>query len=139
MTEHCPACGVVIKDKKSRSKRSHDHFFARVVECWETMPDDLKERFPNAEYLRKWALVKSGYCNQTTFVLESKDDTKNVITLVRTLDPFSIIIVRDNIVTVYTAKSQSLKDMGAKDFQESKDAIFRVIGELLGTDVSEAA
>src|SRR5262245_58616218 len=119
MTEPCPSCGA-----KSRCKRSHDHFFARVEAYWETLREDMKERFPNATCLRKWALVKSGYCDETTFVLESKDDLKAVIQLVRRLDPYAVITIRDNIVSVYTAKSQSLKDMGAEDFQKSKDEVF---------------
>lgn len=99
----------------------------------------MKERFPNPTALRKWALTKTEFCDLTTFVLESKDDLPAVIQLVRRLDPYAVIVPRENIISVYTAKSQSKKDMGAKDFQESKDAVFRVISELLGTDVSEAA
>jgi hypothetical protein len=134
VTEPCPTCGA-----KARSEKSHDHFFARVADCWETLPDNLKERFPNAEHLRKWALVKSGYCNEITFVMDYPDSLPSVVRLVRHLDPYAVIVPRSDVVSVYTAKSQSKKDMGAKDFQESKDAVFRVISELLGTDVSEAA
>ena len=139
MTEHCPACGVVLKDKKARSRKSHDHFFARVAECWDTMPDETKERFPSAEHLRKWCLVKSGYCAVRHFVMGSEKDAKTLARAVRYSDSYAVVVVTIDMVSVYTAKSQSVPAMGAKDFQESKDAVFRVISELLGTDVSEAA
>ena len=57
-----------------------------------------------------------------------------VAAFVRPLDDFAVVETDGLVVTVYTAKSQSMRAMGKKTFQESKDAVLRVIAELIGTD-----
>ena len=48
-----------------RSKASHDHFFAIINEAWKNLPEDMGDDFPSPEHLRKWALIKSGFCSET--------------------------------------------------------------------------
>ena len=45
--------------------------------------------------------------------------------------------VREAVVTVYTAKSQSLRAMGKADFQASKDAVLGIVSEMVGTTPAE--
>lgn len=138
--EHCPACGVILSDKKGqRSHRSHGHFFARVNEAWETMPDRYKERFPSADHLRKWALIKSGFCDIELYAFDTPEDAVMASAALKKADSYALVRVEGDEVRFFTAHSQAMPAMSKEDFQKSKDMVFDVISQLLGADVSQAA
>lgn len=124
---------------EERSMRSHGHYFARVKEYHDSLPDHLAERFPTPEHLRKWALVQAGYANRAEIVCRSHAEAARTIATIKALDEYAVAIARDNILVVLTAQSQSTKAMGAKMFQESKDKVFGVLDDLLGLKEREAA
>lgn len=124
---------------EERSQRSHGHYFARVKEYHDSLPDHLAERFPTPEHLRKWALVQAGYANRAEIVCRSHAEAARTIATIKALDEYAVAIARDNTLVVLTAQSQSTKAMGAKVFQESKDKVFAVLDDLLGTREREAA
>lgn len=123
--------------QEARSAASHSHFFASLTEAWRNLPEDQAERFPSAEHLRKWALVRAGYSNSTTAVLESAAEARRFISLAKSLDEFCVVTVRDKVATVYTAKSQSMRAMGAKEFQASKSAVLDIAWQLCGVAPGE--
>ena len=119
--------------QEGRSSRSHKHYFAMIHEAWMNLPQHLAERFPSPDHLRKWALVRSGYCDQKFVPLSTEEEARHVAQVMRDLNDFAVIVVSIDLITVYTAKSQSLKAMGKADFQASKDAVLNVISEMIGT------
>ena len=123
--------------QEPRSQASHAQYFALITEAWQTLPEDLASDFPSSEHLRKWALIKAGHCDMRTLVCSSKAEAQRTAAFVRPLDPFAIVTVRDAVVTVYTAHSQSFRAMGKAAFQKSKDDVLRIIGELIGADPSQ--
>lgn len=50
------------------------------------------------------------------------------------LDDYAVITVREAVVRVYTAQSQSMKAMGAKTFQDSKTKVLDALDDLLGVE-----
>lgn len=126
---------VLMERREERSGASHRHYFASINEAWQSLPDDMLERFPNSEALRKYALIKAGYCDASTLVAASKAEAHRLAAFIRPMDEFAIVTVSGATVTRYTAKSQSMRAMGKADFSASKDAVLRVISELIGTDV----
>lgn len=123
--------------QEERSAATHAHYFACINNAWQTLPDDIGSDFPSSEHLRKWALIKAGYCDQSRTVCESAGEARQLAALVRKLDGYAVITVMDRVVAVYTAHSQSLRAMGKKAFAESKEAVFRVIAELLDADPAQ--
>ncbi|MCG8446506.1 MAG: hypothetical protein MI753_12415 [Hyphomicrobiales bacterium] len=119
---------------QDRSKRSHDHFFASVADAWANLPED-EDRFPTAEHLRKWALIKAGYADERTIVCGSKAEAQRVAAFVKPIDPYAVVLVNGPVVKFYTAQSQSMRAMGKTVFQDSKEAVFRILDELLGVQV----
>lgn len=130
-----------IAEHHDRSKKSHDHFFASVDNAWENLPDELLEEYPSAEHLRKKALIKCGYAMHDDHVCASKQEARKLRLFIRKRDEleYSIIECRENIVRIYTAKSQSVKAMGAKEFQESKQKVLDWLDDLLGVERGETA
>ena len=120
-----------------RSAKSHRHFFAAVHQAWLNLPEHLVDEFPSSEHLRKYALIKSGFCTMTYLAFKTNADAINACALMSKMDSYSIIEVSGGVVTVRQAASQSIPAMGRKLFQESKTEVFRVLSELIGAPVSE--
>lgn len=116
-----------------RSMQSHNHYFACIAEAWQNLPEEHAQRLPTVEHLRKWALIKAGYCDERTFVCASKAEAQRLAIFVKPMDDYALIMVREATVIQYTAKSQSMRAMGKKEFQESKDKVLDVIAEMIGT------
>jgi len=120
------------KEAGQRSGRSHRHYFALVHEAWTNLPEHLERWFPNEEALRKFGLIKAGYCDTKTVTLGAPGKA-----LKFSLDDYSIVEMGDDVMTVHTAHSQSEKAMGKERFQRSKDDVLGVLSKLIGVDVTE--
>ena len=124
--------------EEPRSSASHRHFFAQVTDLWRNLPEHLSEDFPSSEHLRKYALIKAGYCDKRSIVCASKAEALRIAAFIEPIDEYALVTVSEAVVTVYTAQSQSTRAMGAKVFQQSKDAVFDFIARLVGVDVETA-
>jgi hypothetical protein len=120
---------VMMERHEERSLASHSHYFACIQEGWENLPEK-DERFPTPEALRKWALIKSGYCIENSFACDTPEQAALLAAFMGNSEG-TLIVVRENVVKRYTAKSQSLKAMNKKEFQESKDAVLDTIATLI--------
>lgn len=119
---------------EARSHRSHSHFFACVHDAWMTLPEEYTERFPTAEHLRKWCLIRAGFRDERTIVTASKAEAQRFVKFMRPLDDYAVIVARETVVVVWTAKSQSMKAMGRKEFQRSKEAVLAECAKLVGAE-----
>jgi hypothetical protein len=120
-----------LVEEHERSTISHDHEFAWLESAWGTLPDRLKEEFPSPEHLRKWALIKCGYCTKSNIVVATAIDAKQVALWAQQHDEYALVTVVGNVVTRYVAMSQSKKSMDKATFQKSKQAIMDYIEDIL--------
>lgn len=129
---------------EARSKASHDHFFVCINQAWKNLPEDLGDEFPSPEHLRKWALIKSGFCTRTTILCANAEEAAKLAAKTAQMDRYSLVEIaedssplkRRRVVTIWTADSQRKDEMGRKIFQEAKDRALHVVSELLGTDIT---
>lgn len=121
-------------EEAERSTVSHNHEFAFVKSAWDSLPDELLAQYPNPEVLRKHALIGKGYCTMVQHVCPTAAEAQRLCAILKPYDEYAIVLVRGNVVTVYTAVSQSKRAMGAAQFQQSKTAVLEFIGDLLGVD-----
>lgn len=119
-----------------RSAASHRHYFAAIAEAWKNLPELYAGQFPTSEHLRKYALIKAGYRDERSYVAASKADAVRLASFVKPMDDFAVVVATEAVVTSYTAKSQSLKAMGKRDFQASKEAVLGILGDMIGTDAA---
>ena len=117
---------------EERSERSHRAYFAAVNEAWMSLPEDKADLFPTAEHLRKYALVKTGYADHRSIVCASKAEAVRLAAFIKPMDAFAVVTVRDAVVNVWTAKSQSSHAMGKKDFLASQQAVRDLCAGLIG-------
>lgn len=123
---------VRLERHEERSGKSHNHFFASLQDAWANLGEDAAERFPTSEHLRKWALIKAGYRDERTIVCASKAEARRIAAFVKPIDDYAVVIAREAVVAVLTAKSQSVRAMGRADFQASKEAVLQIVAEMIG-------
>ena len=121
-----------------RSAKSHAHYFATVGDAWANLPETLAMDFPSAEHLRKHALIKAGFCTVAKMVFGDDAEALRTCHILRGMDSYAICEVSGRVVTVYRAQSQSVRAMGAKAFQDSKDKVLAVISQIIGADATQA-
>lgn len=119
-----------------RSKSSHDHFFAVVNEAWKSLPEDMADDFPSPEHLRKWALIKAGFCSETRVACANNGEAMTLATKAKAMDKFSVVAIDGKAVTIWTADSQRRDAMGRHAFQEAKERALHIISNLLGIDAT---
>lgn len=120
-----------------RSHASHGHYFAALSEAWANLPEHHAERFVSPEALRKYALVKCGYADRQDFVANSKAEAMRLAAALRSVDEYAVVTVSGAVVTRWTAQSQSMRAMGKKAFQESKQAVLDYVASLVGVNPEE--
>lgn len=120
---------VTFERHEERSTASHNHYFASIKTAWDNLPEG-DERFPTPDALRKWALIRGGYCTKTECVCDSPEQAAAVAAFTGNAEGV-ILVVRENVVVKYTAKSQSMKAMNKAEFQLSKTVVLDTIAELL--------
>jgi len=121
---------LVVQEERSRA--SHNQLFAAINEAWHNIPEINAGRWPSPLHLRKWATIQAGHRVEKTIVVASKADALRVSAFIGQIDEYAVVLVRDNIVAHYTAKSLSHRELKRREFQEIKDKIFAVLDNLLG-------
>ena len=120
-----------------RSTKSHAHFFAVVREAWKNLPEQYGRRFIDAEHLRKFALIKTGWAISRNVVCETVEMAHQVAAVAGQLDESAVIVVQGTVVTIATARSQKITGPGAmkaEEFQKSKQDVIDYIASLIGVD-----
>lgn len=126
-----------VVGNEPRSQASHSHYFAALHDAWASLPEDIAERFATVEHLRAYALIKTGYHDSESIVLPTKADALRVAAFTRAREAFAVVLVKEYTVTVYTAKSQSMRAMGKEDFQASKTAVLDFVAGLVGVEAED--
>lgn len=118
--------------EEERSHASHNHFFAAIAESWKNLPDDQAERFATPDAFRKYCLIMEGYRDERTFVAASKAEALRLAAFVKPMNEYAVVVVRECVVVVWTAQSQSKKAMGAKAFADSKQKVLDRAASMIG-------
>jgi hypothetical protein len=122
-----------LENVSPRSPATHNHFFALVSEAFDNLPEHLATRFADPDSLRKYALCMTGWRDERSIVCASKAEARRVAAFVAPMDAYAIVSVNEAMVVVWTARSQSMRAMGKRDFQRSKDDVLSYLATLIGT------
>lgn len=134
---------VLVTIDRGRSEASHRHQFAWVREAWTNLPESVmfEEWAATPETLRKRALIECGYYEQIIVDCAESKAAKDVAKAIgaarRAAHGYALAVVRGPIAVVRWPESQSLKAMGGKRFQESKEAIMGWIAAQIGVTPEE--
>ncbi|WP_373237740.1 hypothetical protein [Cohaesibacter celericrescens] len=106
-----------------RSAAEHNRFFAQVDTLWETLPETMQHDFPTSVHLRKRALVETGFCTEHVHPCKSKAEAQRVRILIKSREQYTIVIVQDDVVRTFEPMSQSVPEMGRRQFKKSAEAV----------------
>jgi len=127
-----PGVEYALIPHRERSDAAHGLYFKAVQLAWKNLPEDMAARFPTAEHLRKWCLVKEHYADEHSMLCANEAQAQSTAVLARALDGYAIIQINGPIVTVWTAKSQSRHAMGHEMFTESMNKTLERMADMLG-------
>lgn len=122
----------VVED---RSGESHRHYFATINEAWANLPEVQAGRWATPDMMRKWALCRAGFFEETTYRASSKAEAVRIAGVFGPL--FDEIILEGEMVHARKAKSQSYKAMTRKEFQDSKTKVLDELAKLIGVTSEE--
>jgi hypothetical protein len=124
---------------EQRSMKSHGFYFASLSEAFDNLPDDFNGLFADIEAFRKRGLIECGYFNQREFVAASAAEAKRLVKFLAAGTDYAVYSVTGCAVVERTAKSQSMKAMGKRDFEASKQAVLGWAWGLCGITPEQAA
>lgn len=131
--------GEVIRlaPHEDRSGRSHNHYFACVAEAHANLPDDMAINFPTEDHLRKYALIRTGYCTTNVLVLNTPEEARKAAVFMRTFEQFGVIKLSGCSVMRFTPHSQSKRAMNKETFARSKTDVLAFLATLIGSTVED--
>lgn len=119
---------------EERSQASHSHYFASLNEAYKNLPEELAKNFRSVEHLRKWTLIRTGYYTSRSAIFPSPREAAEAATWAGPMvDEFDVTVVEGNVVTIYRAKSQSVRAMGKQEFQQSKSDVLDYVAAMIHT------
>ena len=117
---------------EERSLASHNGYFATIHEAFLNLPEEMSDRFMTEDHLRRYCLIKAGFADERSIVCASKAEALRLQAFIKPMDTYAVVTASERVVTVYTAKSQSMRAMGKRDFQASKQAVLEVLASMVG-------
>lgn len=123
----------ILEPVPERNMRLHSRYFATLHEYFQNVPEKMAARWPTEQHFRRWLLIEADWFDEKEFDMISEKHAKGLGTFIRINDPYARIMVRGTKVIVRTAKSQSLKAMGAEDFKQSQKDVLELCEQLVGT------
>lgn len=121
----------IVTAEHQQSALSRAHQFAWLHDAWLSLPDHISARFLDEDQLRRHALIAGGFASTTVIDCATNAEARRWMKILTGEDPYCIIKVEGTSLMRFTARSQSTRSMGAKDFQASKDAVLRYVSDLL--------
>lgn len=112
--------------EKQRSQASHNHAFAAIKDCFDSLPTSHAQApyAASADAFRKHGLIVTGHCDTDTLAMPSADAAKQaapiIAKLARKAHGYALTVVRGQLIVCSTPHSQSFKAMGKERFEQSK-------------------
>lgn len=134
---------VTLTVEHERDMVSHRKQFAIVRTAWMNLPEALRDEdyAINEEALRKYALIRCGYCDVETALAYSAKAALELGALMgdlaRRAHGYCIVQTNKRAVRVWTPHSQSVRAMGAETFMASKRDITAFLADLIGVSIGE--
>ena len=101
----CRRAGIHARRRGTALAQQHRMFFASVTECWRNLPDDLADEYPDAETLRKKALIRCGFRDERSIVCASKAEPFASPLFIAPIDRYAIVVQANAVVRVWTART----------------------------------
>lgn len=126
-----------LEPLEERSGQSHRHYFAAIKDAWANLPEELSGEYPTPEHFRKRLLIEAGFCDEQKTVFSNPSDAIKAAAIILERDDYVVAEAKGRVLTVWTAKSQSMRAMDKATFQDSKDKTLEIAANMIGTTAAE--
>jgi hypothetical protein len=125
-----------LVEEPEHSDESRGHYFAALKEIFETLPDHYAAQFVNITHMRKYALIRTGYCTEVPFVAADPQSAALVVKELSRSDDYPLVYqVPDTLVVrIARAKSQRKAAMSKEEFLASKWDVLGFLADMIGAD-----
>ena len=123
-----------------RNMASHRGYFAALHDAWMNLGEEDTKRFKTSEHLRAWALVQCGFCKETDYPCDTKEEALFVAKIIRARSAYAIIKISGDVVKVFDPESQAVYGpdaMPSERFKESKKAVLDLVSSMARTTPAE--
>lgn len=134
----CPCCGEEISSDFMSADKSRRYFFAAIRDVHANLRADLRDRWPNAEIMRKHGLIAVGYCDAMTVTCGSKSSAPGIANAFRLKDQYCLASVQGDVVTIFTARSMARRALQKPQFIALADRLFDWLYQQTGIDVNQS-
>lgn len=122
---------------ENRSLASHNHYFAALHEGYMNLAEEYAQEFDSIEHLRHWCLCREGFCTQDRYELNTAEDARTLLKVLKAQNKSTIVKVTGSTVIVYTPESQSMAAMKKDKFEASKKAVLARVASMANTTPAE--
>lgn len=122
---------------EDRSMSSHRGYFAQLKEAWNNLAEEYANGYPTPEHLRSAALIETGYCTESNFVMDNPKEARALGIALRRMSPLAIIRISGNVVKHFEAESQSCAAMKKEKFEQSKRDVLQHVAAMARTTPAE--
>lgn len=132
---------IYVMEVQLRDMSRHAAYFAAIGDIFGNLNEEDTQRFKSEEHLRAWALVHTGFCTETDYPCDSKEEAMLTAKIIRSRSAYSIIKVGGDVVKVFDPESQAIYGphaMPAERFYASAKAVLDLISPMARTTPSEA-
>ncbi len=127
----------ILERKEYRSHASMGHYFAALKEGWTNLAEEYGEEFPTVAHLRAWCLVKAGYADKQVITCATPEDAARTAAIASSREKIRIVNLEGCVLTIWVPHSQSMKAMGKKEFQDSKQKVLDIVAAMARTTRTE--
>ena len=124
----------LVSGEQEQSALSRAHQFAWLHQAYLSLPDEVAARFIDEDHVRKHGLIAGGFASTTVIDCATNAEAKRWMKILTAEDPYCIVKVSGTSLMRFTARSQSARSMGAKEFQASKNSVLQYVADLLGSN-----
>jgi len=134
-----PGDRVIVEVSFPQSQKTRGLFHAMIAEIYANLPEHLANNFVDVDHFRHWLTIKAGFSVENQTICESKAEARRLAkALTRDdRDHYSIVEVKDMIVTKWTALSTSHRSMSGKTFSELVDKVLALGSDMIGVAPEE--
>lgn len=115
----------------------HRGYFAALKDAWMNLPEGEQERYPSPEHLRAWALVETGFCTETNYVMDDEKGARRLAADLRRMSPYSIIRLSGNVVRLFEPESQAVASANKERFGMQTRAVLDLVASMARTTPAE--
>lgn len=123
-----------LEVREHRSSKAHAFYFASIGDAWANLNDKSKEVLQTANDLRGWALIQTGWCDQTVLPCPDKDTAVKWAIFARKMasaEGYAEIVAAKHdgqwYLRIRVPRSQSRAAMNKEEFTKSSRDVLDIL------------